>query len=146
MKELQMMDAGSVLAETGEGFGSMIGCVKAELAEYGKVVETEDQGFLLDFSNAWRIRRISCTVEDAGSAGRTDSEDREVRRYAVTFKEGNASGWLRKVFFAVLLAALAILTFRCIFALAGLLFAAYWSIIPASSPRRVLSALKRRFS
>ena len=145
MKDLQMMDAGSVLIETGEGFGSVIGCVKAELAEYGEVKAT-DFGFSMDFSNSWRRRRISCTVEDAGSTGRTDSEDREIRRYAVTFKEGNASGWLRKVFFAVLLAALAILTFRCVFALAGFLLAAYWSIIPASSSRHVLDKIKSRIS
>jgi len=138
-----MMDAGSVLAETGEGFGSMIGCVRAELAYYGKVTETED-GFLMDFSNSWRVRRISCKVEDAGPAGRIDAEDREVRRYAVTFKEGNASGWLRKLVFAIVMIAFAVLTFRCFFAIVGLLLAAYCSIIPASSSRRVLDAIKNR--
>ena len=60
-----------------------------------------------DASTPWRIRYIACKVEDAGSTGRTDAEDREIRRYAAVFTEGNKSSGLRNA--AFLLAAFSIL-------------------------------------
>lgn len=126
--KVQMMDAGMVMFRSKLNFGQAIGQVKAEMSEYGKVYtavelsditlpeSTGDFDLFLCWSSIWRIRYISCHIENAGE--NTGGEE-PVCRYAATFKEGNRSSVLRGV---TMLAGIAILTF-CIFATRSLTLA-----------------------
>ena len=118
-RKVLMMDAGTALFTGAAGFGDAIGRVKAEMDVFGKTrhvadlrpedlpAAVRDCDLFLDASTPWRIRYIACKVEDAGSTGRTDAGDREIRRYAAVFTEGNKSSVLRNA--AFLLAAFSIL-------------------------------------
>ena len=101
---VQMMDAGMKLFETENGFGTCIGQVKANLKEYGKVLESKDlSGIVLpgstgdcdlfaDRTNLWRIKYISCKVE---YVGQREEDGKTIYMYAASFKEGNKSTVLR---------------------------------------------------
>lgn len=118
-RKAQMMDAGTALFESKEGFGTSLGQVKAEMKRFGKVYEvstgdeeadkfhdsvispaelpesTDRCDLFLDFSSPWRNRYISCLFEDAGDTGKRTADGEHIRRYAATFKEGNTSTPLR---------------------------------------------------
>ncbi|MGM9741049.1 MAG: hypothetical protein ACI3ZP_10640 [Candidatus Cryptobacteroides sp.] len=109
---VQMMDAGMKLFETENGFGTCIGQVKANLKEYGKVLESKDlTGIALpgstgdcdlfaDRTNLWRKKYISCKVEYAGER---EEDGKIIYRYASSFKEGNKSTVLRGMTMIVLM-------------------------------------------
>ncbi len=100
-RKVQMMDAGTALFTMDEEFGTALGQVRAELKEFGKV-EDEDDEMILDFSTPWRKRFISCRLEDAGGSS--------PHRYAAVFKEGNRSTALRAVTHMAAAAAVLVLT------------------------------------
>ncbi len=118
-KKVQMMDAGTALFISRENFGKTMGQVKAEMEVFGKVLKstefspeelpesTAECDLFLDFSSIWRIRYISCLVQDAGEIpGAVADEDGRIdRRYAAVFKEGNKSTVLRGVVHAALIIA-----------------------------------------
>ena len=99
-KNVQMMDAGMRLFETEKPYGTVLGGIKTEMAQYGKVSRTNeiDRGglpeasadcdLLLDKSSRLKSRYISCKLEDAGIVGRTEDGE-EIRCYAASLKEGN---------------------------------------------------------
>lgn len=97
-KKIQMMDAGTALFEMEGGFGTALGQIRAELREFGKVYD-EDEDLVLDFSTIWRKRIIRCHLEGAGENG-------ELHRYAAVFKEGSRStalrGWVHGTMITVL--------------------------------------------
>ena len=107
-RKAQMMDAGTALFRMEGGFGTALGQVKAEMAEFGQVRSVSDApvdqrharehvcdrdlpastahcDLFLDYSTPWRYRYISCLLEESGESG----------AYAATFKEGNRSTPLR---------------------------------------------------
>lgn len=101
-RKAQMMDAGTALFTSEQGFGSVLGQVKAEMESGGgtiyKAIDTDasslphstgDFDLFLDFSTRWRNLYISCRIEDAG----TDADGRH--RYAAVFKQGDSSGRVR---------------------------------------------------
>lgn len=107
-KKVMMMDAGTALFQTEKPYGTVAGGVKVELRKYGKVLRPQEIqpgdlpgtagecDYFLDWSTPLRRRYISCKVDDAGTAGQT-AEGEPVRRYAVSFKEGNRNTALRRV-------------------------------------------------
>ena len=117
-KKAQMMDAGTAFFKTKNGFGSVLGQVKAEMEVYGKVWEasetkmedmpfsTKEYDLFLDFSTIWRNRYISCRLEDAGDTGRFTQEGEAIRKYAASFKEGNTGTKLRGYVHALLIISL----------------------------------------
>ena len=101
-KKAQMMDAGTALFSSEEGFGSTLGAVKAAMeAGGGKIYRKMDADasvfpattgefdLFLDFSTRWRNRYVSCTLEDAGMT--PDG----LHRYAAVFKQGDSSSRVR---------------------------------------------------
>ena len=99
-RNTQMMDAGMRLFDSEKPFGNVLGGIKTELGLYGKVLRTneiEDKilppsaagcDLFLDRSTKYKWKYLSCTLEDAGTIGKTpDGED--IHRYAVSLKEGN---------------------------------------------------------
>ncbi len=129
-RKAQMMDAGTALFESKDGYGSVLGQVKAELKEFGSIGTPDDlpEGavppstaefdLFLDYSTPWRYRYISCRVEDAGDTGRTTDDGEPIRRYAITFKEGNRSTWLRILVHLIIMAAF----------LAGVILSGQWHL------------------
>lgn len=101
-----MIDAGMVLFKTNKPFGTVLGGIKVEMRKIGTVITPEspqaaevpatlgDFDLLIDYSTMLRSRLISCKLEDAGPAGRTEDGE-EIRRYAATFKEGHRNTSLR---------------------------------------------------
>ena len=99
-KKVQMMDAGMVLFTSEKPFGTVLGGIKAELTKLGDVKRsneismdelpdtTGECDLFVDWSSPLRWRAISCLLEDAGLVGH-NSDGEEIRRYAVSFKEGN---------------------------------------------------------
>ncbi|MBR5660531.1 MAG: hypothetical protein IKW99_03175 [Bacteroidales bacterium] len=98
--KVHMMDAGMRLFETEKPYGTVLGGIKTEMSQYGKVLRTNEipkEGLpaasvgcdlLLDRSTKYKVKYITCTLEDAGPAGAT-SDGEPVRRYAASLKEGN---------------------------------------------------------
>ena len=99
-RNTQMMDAGMRLFDSEKPFGTVLGGIKTELGLYGKVLRTneiEDKilppsaagcDLFLDRSTKYKWKYLSCTLEDAGTIGKTpDGEN--IHRYAVSLKEGN---------------------------------------------------------
>lgn len=97
---VHMMDAGMRLFETEKPFGTVLGGIKTEMAQFGRVLRTNeidrdalpaaaaDCDLFLDRSSRFKSRYITCKVEDAGIVGKTaDGED--IHRYAASLKEGN---------------------------------------------------------
>ncbi len=121
-RKTQMMDAGMVLFETEKPFGTVLGGLKTELAAYGRVLRgdeirkdeipdsTGECDLFLDWSTPIRWRCVSCRLEDVGHAGQT-AEGEEIRRYAVSFKEGCRNRRSRILVTQTLAAALIILGF-----------------------------------
>lgn len=111
-KKVQMMDAGMKLFESENGFGTCIGQVKANLKEYGKVLENRDlEGVTLpdstgeydlftDRTDLWRKKYISCRVEYAGER---KEDGKTIYKYAASFKEGNRSTVFRGMTMLVLM-------------------------------------------
>lgn len=107
-KKVLLIDAGTGMFETEKPFGTVAGGVKVELQKYGRVLRfsevdpsdlpeaAREFDFFLDWSTPLRKRYISCKVDDAGKAGET-GEGEEIRRYAVSFKEGNRNTVLRLI-------------------------------------------------
>ena len=99
-RNVQMMDAGMRLFETEKPFGTVLGGIKTEMAQYGKVYRTNEIDrdslpaassgcdLFLDRSTRFKSRYLSCRLEDAGDVGQTPDGE-TVRRYAATIKEGN---------------------------------------------------------
>lgn len=124
-----MMDAGTALFTSKGSFGTVLGQARAEMGEYGKVYRKEELppdnlpigiepfDLLLDHSSAWRTRYISCLVEDAGDTDVTSSEGEPIRRYAVSFKQGDRSTPFRNV--CHLVAALIPFILSLVFSLGG---------------------------
>ena len=95
-----MMDAGMRLFETEKPYGTVLGGIKMEMAQYGKVSRTNeidrdslpaaaaDCDLFLDRSTKFKYKYLSCTLEDAGTVGRTEDGE-EIHRYAASLKEGN---------------------------------------------------------
>ena len=123
-----MMDAGTALFESKDGYGSVLGQIKAELKEFGVLSTPEDfpteamppstaeYDLFLDYSTCWRNRYISCRIEDAGDTGRTTDIGEPIRRYAISFKEGNRSTGFRILIHVLIMAAL----------LAGVILSGQW--------------------
>ena len=98
--KVKMMDAGMRLFETEKPYGTVLGGIKTEMAKYGKVLRTNElEGetlpgasvgcdLLLDRSTKYKVKYITCTLEDAGQTG-TTPDGEPVRRYAASLKEGN---------------------------------------------------------
>ncbi len=99
-KNTQMMDAGTRLFDSEKPFGTALGGIKTEMAKYGKVLRAKElEGetlpeasvgcdLLLDRSTKYKVKYITCVLEDAGTAG-TTSDGEPIRHYAVSLKEGN---------------------------------------------------------
>lgn len=116
-KKTQMMDAGMALFVSPKSLGTVIGGVMVELRKSGKVLRrndidpsslpesTGDCELFLDWSTPMRWRYVSATVEDAGEAG-TNAEGEPLRRYAVSFKEGNRNKAVKKAIVYALAAAI----------------------------------------
>lgn len=102
-RKIQMMDAGTALFEMEGGFGTALGQVRAELKEFGRVYDDEED-LVLDFSDIWMKRVITCHLEGAGDVG-----DRH--RYAAVFKEGSASTMLRALVHGTMITVLAFVLF-----------------------------------
>lgn len=99
-KKVHMMDAGMRLFCSEKPFGTVLGGIKNEMAKYGKVLRTKElEGetlpeasvgcdLFLDRSTRYKVKYVSCVLEDAGTVGKTaDGED--IHRYAASLKEGN---------------------------------------------------------
>lgn len=111
--KVQMMDAGMVMFESDQNYGNALGQVKAEMEVYGKVLRpseisevqlpesTGECDLFMDWSNVFRVRYISCRLENAGEVSR---DGKTYFRYAATFKEGNKSKPLRACFFLFFIA------------------------------------------
>lgn len=141
------MDAGMTLFHSGSEFGDTLGQVAAEMKVYGNVLKpcdmddaklpesTGECDLFLDWSTPWRVRYISCKVENAGND-----------RYAATFKEGNRSTVLRgAVMFCLLVSfAASALLAHGICAIAGIMMAgltAYLWILPSRKARNTVRKL-----
>ena len=117
-KKAQMMDAGTAFFKAKDGFGSVLGQIKAEMEVHGKVwkasetnmedmpFSTKEYDLFLDFSTIWRNRYISCRLEDAGDTGRLTQDGEAIRKYAASFKEGNTGTKLRGFVHAFLIISL----------------------------------------
>ena len=104
-----MMDAGTALFTSKGSFGTVLGQVRAEMGEYGKVYRKEELPsdnlpvglepfeLFLDHSSVWRTGYISCLVEDAGDTGEVSQEGEPIRRFAVSFKQGDRTSPLRTI-------------------------------------------------
>lgn len=99
-KTVQIMDAGMRLFTTEKPFGTVLGGIKTEMAKYGKVLRSNEIveselpeacagcDLFLDRSTRYKTKFISCTLEDAGTVGKT-ADGEEIHRYAASLKEGN---------------------------------------------------------
>lgn len=154
--KVQMMDAGMKLFESENGFGTCIGQVKANLREYGKVLESKDlKGVVLpdstgecdlftDRTNLWRKKYISCKVEYAGER---EADGKTIYKYAASFKEGNKSTVLRgmTMLLIMLLAVAGAVWFNSFLSYAAgiaiILTTAYFWIMPSSEAVRAVRKL-----
>ena len=148
-RKAQMMDAGTAFFEAKEGYGSILGEIKAEMEVYGKVLKiseidnkelpftTKECDLFLDFSNAFRHRYISCLLMDAGDTGKITDKGEHIRRYAAVFKEGNTSSGLRNMFIIIIIA---------IFTAIGVYgFMQYYCwIVPSSAAQETVKSLKQK--
>ena len=94
------MDAGMRLFETEKPYGTVLGGIKTEMAQYGKVLRTNEIDhdalppsaagcdLFLDRSTKLKNKYLTCTLEDAGTVGKTEDGE-EIHRYAASLKEGN---------------------------------------------------------
>ena len=99
-KRVHMMDAGMRLFESEKPFGSIIGGIKNEMGQYGRLMRrseinpddlpptTDDCDLFVDRSTKFKSKYLSCKVEDAGIVGKT-TDGEEIHRYAASLKEGN---------------------------------------------------------
>lgn len=99
-KSIHMMDAGMRLFESEKPYGIVLGGIKKEMEGYGKVLRTNEFSdeelpeassgcdLFLDRSTRYKTKYISCSLEDAGTVGRT-ADGEEIHRYAASLKEGN---------------------------------------------------------
>ena len=97
---VHMMDAGMRLFCSEKPFGTVLGGIKNEMAKYGKVLRSKElEGenlpeasvgcdLLLDRSTRYKVKYVSCVLEDAGTMG-TTADGEEIHRYAASLKEGN---------------------------------------------------------
>lgn len=95
-----MMDAGMRLFESEKPYGIVLGGIKNEMAGFGKVLRTTEFSeedipelskgcdLFMDRSTRYKSKYISCSLEDAGTVGRT-ADGEEIHRYAALVKEGN---------------------------------------------------------
>lgn len=163
-KKAQMMDAGTAFFRAKEGYGTVLGQIKAEMEEYGKVVKasemdkselpytTKECDLFLDFSNILRNRYISCLLEDSGDTGEVTEDGEHIRNYAAVFKEGNTSTVFRGSVAAIkiaLFSGVAIYGFiNCaILGVAGIacaLGAGYFWIMPSRVAEKTVKALKQK--
>lgn len=115
-RNAKMLDAGTAYFVSNKGYGTVLGQVKAEMEEYGRVYKyTEFSAeqlpvsyrgceLILDFSTLWRNRYILCKLEDSGKIG--DTTDGEIRRYSAVFIEGDSSGILRNFCYTIIIISL----------------------------------------
>ena len=163
-RKAQMMDAGTAFFEAKEGYGSILGELKAEMEVYGKVLKnseidnkelpftTKECDLFLDFSNAFRYRYISCLLMDAGDTGKITDKGEHIRRYAAVFKEGNTSSGLRNMFTIIIIAiftAIGVYGFMQyipagFIGIAGILSIAYCWIVPSSAAQETVKSLKQK--
>lgn len=160
----QMMDAGTAFFTSKEGYGSVLGQIKAEMAVFGKVLSgheiepaalpysTKECDLFLDFSTIFRNRYISCKLEDGGSTGEKTEEGEDIRRYAAVLKEGNTGTKLREWLFILII----LLLLGCgvswlasgvwlgIISIAAALVAAYWRIVPSRKAQETVKYIKRK--
>ena len=99
-KSTYMMDVGMRLFDSEKPYGIVLGGIKKEMEGYGKVLRTNEFSdedlpkasvgcdLFLDRSTRYKSKYISCTLEDAGTVGRT-ADGEEIHRYAAALKEGN---------------------------------------------------------
>ncbi len=150
-RKIQMMDAGTALFEMEGGFGTALGQVRAELKEFGKVYDDEED-LVLDFSDIWMKRIITCHLEGAG-------DDGDRHRYAAVFREGSASTKLRALVHGTMIAVLAIVLFFpglmfpemagfCLSAICvvGIVAVAYDWITPSRKSVRTLKKISSKIS
>lgn len=159
-KKVIMIDAGTVLFESKDGYGTVLGQMKAEMDEFGSTLgreslETEDLppvcrdcDLFMDFSTPGRYRYISCKVEDAGDTGRRTQDGEPIRRYAVSFMEGSATLWPRTVLL-LLIAALLLRLFILLpsylsipLSIASVLYIIYVWLKPSRYSQKVVEKLK----
>ena len=119
-KKVQMMDAGMTLFTSAKPFGTVLGGIKTEMSKYGDVKRsneisadsvpdtTGECDLFLDWSTPFRRRAVSCRLEDAGPAGRNVGGE-DLRRYAVSFKEGNKNRGFKVACVLALAAAVIVL-------------------------------------
>ncbi len=154
--KVQMMDAGMIMFESEQNFGNVLGQVKAEMEVYGKVLRPSEIGdvqlpestgecdIFLDWSTPWRVRYISCHLENAGEITR---DGKALQRYAATFKEGNKSTVFRGCVMLVLLLGFVSGVFATDGALYTIInvvlaaFVAYLWILPSRKAQRVIAKL-----
>ena len=99
-KNVHMMDAGMRLFESEKPIGTVIGGIKNEMGQYGRLSrynEIDQEGLppttgecdlFLDRSTRFKSKYLACKVEDAGMVGKT-ADGEEIHRYAASLKEGN---------------------------------------------------------
>ena len=99
-RRVQMMDAGMRLFDSEKPFGTIIGGIRNEMSQYGRLMRrneinleelppmTGDCDLFLDRSTKFKSKYLSCKVEDAGIVGKT-ADGEEIHRYAASLKEGN---------------------------------------------------------
>ena len=99
-RRVQMMDAGMRLFDSEKPFGTIIGGIKNEMGQYGRLKRrneidpeelppmTGDCDLFLDRSTKFKSKYLSCKVEDAGIVGKT-TDGEKIHRYAASLKEGN---------------------------------------------------------
>lgn len=154
--KVQMMDAGMTLFESEQNFGNVLGQVKAEMEVYGKVLRPSEIGdvqlpestgecdLFLDWSTPWRVRYVSCHLENAGEITR---DGKTLQRYAATFKEGNKNTVFRGCVMLILLLGFVSSVFATDGALDTIInvvlaaFVAYLWILPSRKAQRVISKL-----
>ena len=83
---VHMMDAGMRLFCSEKPFGTVLGGIKNEMAKLPEASVGCD--LLLDRSTRYKVKYVSCVLEDAGSVG-TTTDGEEIHRYAASLKEGN---------------------------------------------------------
>lgn len=156
----QMMCCGTARFSRHEAFGPVLGQVKAELSEFGKVISGEEADparipattgpcdLFLDASTPWRRRYIAAQVHSAGEEA--DGEE-TLHYYAVSLKEGHSSGWLRSALFIAAVCLSTAFAFSGLWrpwsgliGLVLLLFFLYRWIAPGRSSARLVGRILRK--
>ncbi len=155
-KNTLIQDAGTAIFQTHKGMGTVLGQVKTELANYGKVYKADevtelqsynnlrDFEFIVDVSNLFWKQYIVCFVEDSGDSGKKTIDGESIRKYAVSFKEWNKSSNFRIfcfIFIALLALIVPMLFEQMLFLLISLLLAFYclWAILQYRPNANMLS-------